>query len=75
MGLPPHCKICDCNEEEKSQHCLLECPRAFETWEAYKRIWKEWEAPEELDITWPFVLFGELVIEREDDPTYMHGQQ
>ncbi len=59
MGIPPHCKICDCNEEESPQHCLLECPRALEAWEAYKRIWKEWEAPEELDITWPFVLLGE----------------
>jgi len=47
---------------------LLECPRALEAWEAYKRIWKEWEAPEELDITWPFVLLGEPVLEREDDP-------
>jgi hypothetical protein len=40
MGIPPHCKIYDCNKEESPQHCLLECPRALEAWEAYKRIWK-----------------------------------
>ncbi len=25
MGIPPHCKVCDCNMEESPQHCLLEC--------------------------------------------------
>ncbi len=68
MGIPPHCKVCKYNEEESPQHCLLECPSAFEAWEAYKRVWKEWEAPEELDINWPFVLLGEPVLEREENP-------
>ncbi len=68
MGIPLHYKVCDCNEEESPQHYLLECPRVLEAWEAYKGIWKEWEAPEELDITWPFLLLGEPVLKCEDDP-------
>jgi len=68
MGIPLHCKICDCNKEESPHHCLLECPRALEAWEVYKRIWKEWEDPKELDITWPSILLEEPVLKREDDP-------
>jgi hypothetical protein len=37
-------------------------------WEAYKRIWREWQAPDDIIISWPFVLLGEAVSEREDDP-------
>ncbi len=41
---------------------------AQRAWEAYKRIWSEWQAPHDLEITWPFALLGEAVIEQEDDP-------
>ncbi len=68
MGLPSLCKVCDDNKEESPQHCLLECPMAQRAWEAYKRIWSEWQAPHDLEITWPFVLLGETVIEQDDDP-------
>jgi len=68
MGILPHCKVCDCNVEESPKHCLLECHRALKAWEAYKRVWDNWEAPVELDINWPFVLLGEPVLEKKDDP-------
>ncbi len=41
---------------------------AQRAWEAYKRIWSEWQAPHDLEITWPFALLGEVVIEQDDDP-------
>jgi hypothetical protein len=53
--------------EESPQHCLLDCPKALEAWEAFKRVWKEWEAPGELNIDWPFILLGEQTREREED--------
>jgi len=67
-GNPPTLQVYDCNVEESPKHCLLECHRALKAWEAYKRVWDNWEAPVELDINWPFVLLGEPVLEKKDDP-------
>jgi hypothetical protein len=39
-------------------------------WEAFKKIWREWQAHDDITISWPFALLGEAVIKREDDP---HG--
>jgi hypothetical protein len=41
---------------------------AQRAWKAYKRIWDEWQAPHDIEITWPFILFGETTIEHDDDP-------
>jgi hypothetical protein len=41
---------------------------AQHAWEAFKEIWKEWQAPGDVTISWPFVLLGEAVSKREDDP-------
>jgi hypothetical protein len=68
MGISPHCKVCDTNQVESPIHCLLECPMAQRAWEAYKEIWKEWQAPGNLAISWPFVLLREAISKREDDP-------
>jgi len=68
MGIAPQCKVCDFNAEESPQHCLLECPMAQRAWEVFKRIWDEWQAPQDIAITWPFVLLGEATMEREEDP-------
>jgi hypothetical protein len=46
----------------------MECPPARKAWNAFRRVWTEWEAPSRLSITWPFVLLGEAVFEEEDDP-------
>jgi hypothetical protein len=51
MGLPSLCKVCDANKEESPQHCLLECAMAQRAWDAFKRIWSEWQAPQDLEIT------------------------
>jgi hypothetical protein len=41
---------------------------AQRAWMAFKRIWVKWKTPHDLEVTWPFALLGEAVIEREDDP-------
>jgi hypothetical protein len=46
----------------------LECTPAQKAWNAFHRTWEEWEAPDRLSITWPFILLGEAVIEKDDDP-------
>jgi len=68
MGLPSHCKVCNGNIVETPQHCLMECPKAQRAWEAFQRIWSEWHAPNDLNVTWSFVLLGEAAMERDDDP-------
>jgi len=77
MGIAPACKIYNSNAEESPQHCLLECPMARRAWEAYKKIWDEWQMPHDIEINWPFALLGEATIERDDDPpgllTYYTG--
>jgi hypothetical protein len=68
ISLPSQCKVCDSNLEESAQHLLLNCPMARSAWEAFKRVWTEWQAPHELEITWPFALLGKVTMEQEDDP-------
>jgi hypothetical protein len=41
---------------------------AQRAWDAYKKIWDEWKVPKDIAITWLFVLLGEAITEREDDP-------
>ncbi len=40
---------------------------------AFRRVWEEWKAPEDITINWPFVLLGEASIKREDDPPGLHA--
>jgi hypothetical protein len=40
---------------------------AQRTWEALKFFWREWQALDDITISWLFVLLGEVVIEPEDD--------
>jgi hypothetical protein len=67
MGIAPNCKVCSSGAEETPQHCLLNCPMAQKAWEAFKRIWREWKIHCDLEITWPFVLLGEVAVELDDD--------
>jgi hypothetical protein len=50
----------------------MECTSAQKAWSAFLNVWGEWEAPNRLSITWPFVLLGESVFEEEDDPPNLH---
>ncbi len=68
MGLHATCKGCDQGLRESAQHCLMECTPAQKAWNAFCRTCDEWEAPNRLSITWPFILFGEVILEEEDDP-------
>jgi hypothetical protein len=69
MGIPPMCKVCTNKVIESPQHCLLKCVYVKHTWEAYLRIWQKWGAPYNVTLSWPFILLGELIFEREDDPS------
>jgi len=68
MGLQATCKGCDQGLSESAQHCLMDCTPAQKAWNAFRRTWDEWEAPNHLSITWPFILLGEAAFEEEDDP-------
>jgi len=46
----------------------MDCRPAQKAWKAFRCTWDEWEAPNRLSITWPFILLGEVVFEEEDDP-------
>ncbi len=63
MGIPPHYKVCNLGAEESPPHCLFECPMAQRAWVACKKFWDEWKAPNDIAITWPFVLFREATTE------------
>jgi hypothetical protein len=67
MGIPPNCKVCNLDAKETPQHCLLDYPMAQKAWKAFKRIWNEWKTHRNLEITWPFALLGEAVVELDDD--------
>jgi hypothetical protein len=68
MGLQATCKGCDQGLSESAQHCLMDCTLAQKAWNAFRRTWDEWKAPNCLSITWPFILLREVVFEEEDDP-------
>jgi hypothetical protein len=72
MGISATYKGCDQGLSESAQHCLMECIPVQQAWNAFLRVWSEWEAPNCLYITWPFVLLGEVVFEEEDDPLDLH---
>jgi hypothetical protein len=67
------CKVCPNKVLESLQHCLFECAKAKHTWEAYFRVWRKWGALDNVAFSWPFILLGELVFEREDDPPNIQG--
>ncbi len=68
MGLQATCKGCNQDTPESAQHCLMDCTPAQKASNAFRRTWDEWGAPSRLSITWPFILLGEAVFEKEDDP-------
>jgi hypothetical protein len=51
MGIQPTCKSCDQGLPEFAQHCLMECIPAQQAWNAFLRIWSEWETPNRPYIT------------------------
>ncbi len=75
MGLQATCKGCDQGPPESAQHCLLDCIPAQQAWNAFLRVWGEWEAPNRLSITLPFILLGEAVFEEGDDPPNLQRYQ
>jgi hypothetical protein len=73
MGISPSYKVCSTETLETSQHCLLECPLAKCAWKAFQDVWQKWGAPDDATPSWPFILLGEAVFEREDDPPSFQG--
>jgi hypothetical protein len=62
------CKVYHVGLPESLQHYLLECAKAKYAWEAYFRVWQNWGASDDIALSWPFILLGDLVVERDDDP-------
>ncbi len=73
MGILRTCKVCTKEAPESPQHCLFECPLAKQAWEAFYHIWQKWGMPNDITFSWPFVMLGEGVFEREDDPPGIQG--
>jgi hypothetical protein len=73
MGISPTCTTCNSGAPESPQHCLLDCPPAQRAWGAFKRVWEEWKAPEDVTFNWPFALLGEASIKHEEDPPGLHA--
>jgi hypothetical protein len=73
MGVSATCKGCNQGLSESAQHCFRECTPAQRAWDVFLSVWNEWGAPNHLHITWPFVLLGEAVFEKEDDPPDLHN--
>jgi len=73
MGIPPMCKVCPNEVLESPQHCFLKCAKAKPACEAYFKVWQKWGAPDDIALSWPFILLSELIFEREDDPPNIHG--
>ncbi len=67
MGILPLCKVCIEKVPESPQHCLLECPLAKQAWEAFYFVWHQWGVPNDVILSWPFVMLGEAIFEREAD--------
>jgi hypothetical protein len=73
MGIPLRCKVCH-NEAPKSPATLPpQCDKAKQAWGAYLRVWQKWGALDDVAISWPFILLGELVFGRETDPPNIQG--
>jgi len=34
----------------------------------YFKVWQKWGAPNDVALSRPFILLGDLVVERKDDP-------
>jgi hypothetical protein len=41
---------------------------AKRAWEAFYCVWHKWGAPNDVTLSWPFIMLGEAVFERKDDP-------
>ncbi len=72
MGIHAPCKGCEQGLPESAQHCLMDYLPAQLAWKAFFLVWEEWEVPNHLAITWPFMLLSETVFEEDDDPPDLH---
>ncbi len=73
MGIPFTCKVCPNEVLESPQHYLLNCDKTKHAWDAYLRVWQKWGAPDNIVLSWHYILLGELVFEIEDDPPNIQG--
>jgi len=73
MGIVPTCKVCMEEAPKSLQHCLLKCPLAKWAWEAFYYVWHKWGTPNDITLSWPFVMLGEALFERGDDPPGVQG--
>jgi hypothetical protein len=70
MGILPTCKVCTEEAPESLQHRLFECSLTKWAWEAF---WQKWGAPNDVTLSWPFVMLGETFFKKKDDPLGSKG--
>jgi hypothetical protein len=68
MGILPTCKVCFDGLFESPQHCLFECVKAKYAWELNFKVWQKWGALDDVAFSWPFILLGDLIVAKNDDP-------
>jgi hypothetical protein len=62
------CKVCPDGLSKSPQHCLFKCAKNKYIWEAYFRVWQKLGALDDVALSYPFILLGDLVVKKEDDP-------
>ncbi len=60
----PTCKVYMEKALEFPQQCPLKCPLAKQTWEAFNYVWQKWGVPNDVTLSWPFIMLGEVVFKR-----------
>jgi hypothetical protein len=73
MEILPMCKVYTEEALESLQHCLLKCPLTKRAWEAFYYIWQKWGVPNDVTLSWPFIMLGEAVFKKNDDPPRVQG--
>jgi len=72
-GDPPHVQGLHGRRPQSPQHCLFECPLVKQAWEAFNYVWHKWGAPNDVTLSWPFVMLSEAIFEIKDDLLGVQG--
>ncbi len=62
----PHVQGLHRGDPQSPEHCLFECPFTKRAWEAIYYIWQKWGAPNDITLSWPFIMLGEAIFKKED---------
>ncbi len=52
---------------------IIDCSAPTRSSVCHYHIWQKWGAPNDIILSWPFVMLGEAIFEREVDPPGVRG--